>query len=154
MGLSIIVILAQTSLVTETLAKYRLEDDYEDSSGSKNAKYATVSQSLNGGVASGSTAPVRRRLLRPALREHLFAHAVAGLSVFHRGGLREHAGGRKLHGADLRLGDAFRSLPARLEYGQGSRPPRLQAVYIMYSANAQDVLEQTRCRLFRTRSRR
>ncbi|KAH6928776.1 hypothetical protein HPB50_019497 [Hyalomma asiaticum] len=36
--------------------EYRLEDDYEDSSGSKNAKYATVSQSLNGGVASGSTA--------------------------------------------------------------------------------------------------
>ncbi|XP_075552668.1 lens fiber major intrinsic protein-like [Dermacentor variabilis] len=36
--------------------EYRLEDDYEDPSSAKNAKYATVSQSLNGGVASGSTA--------------------------------------------------------------------------------------------------
>ncbi|XP_075751435.1 lens fiber major intrinsic protein-like [Rhipicephalus microplus] len=36
--------------------EYRLEDDYEESSASKSAKYATVSQSLNGGVASGSTA--------------------------------------------------------------------------------------------------
>ncbi|XP_077540188.1 lens fiber major intrinsic protein-like [Haemaphysalis longicornis] len=34
----------------------QLDDDYEDSSSAKISKYATTTQSLNGGVASGSTA--------------------------------------------------------------------------------------------------